>query len=301
MASDSQPPAPKGRLISHFENRPAPSHAKAWSDLWDSGEDSLWDRGMPSPALIDLLENYQDTLLHPMATQEGNGNGNGNGNEGQARKRKRKRALVPGCGRGYDVLTLALHGFDAVGLEISGTAVSAAREFAERELQLSSSGPRANAKYFGEDFDVDRARARQLGLETGTGKVHFCQGDFFDDSWLAELDADEDGDGLVGGRKFDLVYDYTFLCALHPSQRPHWARRMRDLLRPGGLLVCLEFPMYKDPALPGPPWGVNGVHWGLLASEFSRRVYVRPRRTFEVGTGTDMLSVWERRGEGCGC
>ncbi|KAL4910300.1 hypothetical protein BDW74DRAFT_173758 [Aspergillus multicolor] len=284
MASNSQSPALKGRLISHFEDRPTPSHPKAWSDLWDSGESSLWDRGMPSPALIDLLESYQDSLLCPFEGLEVDGREKGDKGE------RRKRALVPGCGRGYDVLTFALHGFDAVGLEVSGTAVSVARGFAEEELGLSSS----RAKYFGEN--IDTGSVRRIG--TGTGKVHFVRGDFFDESWLAELseDEDEEDDGM-----FDLVYDYTFLCALHPTQRPHWASRMAELLRPGGMLICLEFPMYKDPALPGPPWGVNGVHWELLAGgdagigRFTRRVYLKPERTFEVGRGTDMLSVWERK------
>lgn len=92
-----------------------------------------------------------------------------------------------------------------------------------------------------------------------------------------------------------------FLCALHPSQRGKWAERMAELIKPGGKLVCLEFPMYKDPKLPGPPWGVNGVHWELLAGGdggngmFTRRVYYKPERTYEVGKGTDMISVYERK------
>lgn len=76
---------------------------------------------------------------------------------------------------------------------------------------------------------------------------------------------------------------------------------MAELLKPGGLLVCLEFPMYKDAGLPGPPWGVNGVHWEILAGgdegvgKFTRRLYVQPERTYEVGKGSDMISVYERK------
>ncbi|KAL3439601.1 S-adenosyl-L-methionine-dependent methyltransferase, partial [Aspergillus tetrazonus] len=284
MSSRSQQPI-KGRLISQFENRPTPSHPKAWSDLWDSGESSLWDRGMPSPALIDLLESYQDTLLHPFeidTEKEEDGS-----DAGKTRKR-RKRALVPGCGRGYDVITFALHGFDACGLEVSTTAVSEARAFAKKELCSPQS------RNFGDKFDRERAR------HIGVGKTQFLQGDFFTDTWIENETAGLD-QGKTENGKFDLVYDYTFLCALHPAQRTRWAERMADLLRPGGLLVCLEFPMYKDPALPGPPWGVNGVHWELLAggdtgqAKFTRKVYVQPERTFEVGRGTDMISVYERK------
>lgn len=59
--------------------------------------------------------------------------------------------------------------------------------------------------------------------------------------------------------------------------------------------------MYKDPGLPGPPWGVNGVHWEILAGgdegagKFTRRVYMKPKRTYEVGKGSDMISVYEKK------
>lgn len=39
---------------------------------------------------------------------------------------------------------------------------------------------------------------------------------------------------------------------------------MAELLKPGGLLICLEFPLWKDLKLPGPPWGLKGVYWDLL-------------------------------------
>lgn len=151
---------------------------------------------------------------------------------------------------------------------------------------------------------------------------------------------DEDDDEEA---KFDVIYDYTvssshpqmhthflltndgltttqFLCALHPSLRQQWAARMSDLLPSGGLLVCLEFPMYKDPTLPGPPWGLKGVHWDLLSrggdgianivgiesesmgggggtggGQFERILYVKPRRSYEQGKGMDMLSVCVRK------
>lgn len=97
--------------------------------------------------------------------------------------------------------------------------------------------------------------------------------------------------------------------------RPQWASRMADLLAPTGMLVCLEFPMYKDPTLPGPPWGLNGVHWNLLAEggdgfvsgegdgaskgqerrQFQRILYEKPTRSYENGKGADMLGVYVKR------
>ena len=54
------------------------------------------------------------------------------------------------------------------------------------------------------------------------------QGSFFD------LNSEE---------KFDFVYDYTFLCALNPSIRSDWAKKMSELIKPGGELLTLMFPI----------------------------------------------------------
>jgi len=91
---------------------------------------------------------------------------------------------------------------------------------------------------------------------------------------------------------------------------------MAELLKPGGLLICLEFPLWKDLNLPGPPWGLQGVYWDLLAcggdglvkggepekplvavenAQFVRELYIRPARSFKQGRGEDMLSVWRRQ------
>lgn len=92
--------------------------------------------------------------------------------------------------------------------------------------------------------------------------------------------------------------------------RKHWAVRMSELLAPSGVLVCLEFPLYKHLGAPGPPWGLRGVHWNILAQgedgmvdesskkvvsangQFHRVLYFKPPRSYENGRGTDMLSVW---------
>lgn len=93
--------------------------------------------------------------------------------------------------------------------------------------------------------------------------------------------------------------------------RKDWARRMSEILSPTGVLVCLEFPLYKDLKAPGPPWGLRGVHWNLLAEgadgiigdesqretgdldgKFERVLYFKPERSYESGRGTDMFSVW---------
>ncbi|KAE8150210.1 thiol methyltransferase [Aspergillus avenaceus] len=255
------------RLIKHFEAHSLDAHTQGWSNLWDTDNSNLWDRGTPSAALIDILEGRQD-LFNPF-TEDG----------------RRKKALVPGCGKGYDVAMLALHGYDVYGLDVSSTGVNVAREYASVELL----DPKPYN--FGPGFDQSRRPEK--------GQITILEGDFFSSEWKAQ-----------DGGLFDLIYDYTFLCALHPNMRVNWAKRMNDLLAPTGHLVCLEFPLFKDPSLPGPPWGLKGVHWDLLAEggdgivwrendakgkgkgAFRRLVYVKPERSYMSGKGTDMLSVW---------
>lgn len=56
---------------------------------------------------------------------------------------------------------------------------------------------------------------------------------------------------------YDVVYDYTFLCALPPELREDWAKTMARIVRPGGELITLIFPVGKDPKAGGPPFGVT--------------------------------------------
>ncbi|EHK20582.1 uncharacterized protein TRIVIDRAFT_69106 [Trichoderma virens Gv29-8] len=259
------------RLVAHFSNRNRESQADGWTLLWESDQSDLWDRGKPSPALIDFVESQHQVLPRPAHGRP-------------------LRALVPGCGRGYDVVMLALHGYEAYGLEVSAKAVDQAEAYAASELAEPS------------DYNFHDAKALS---SASLGSVTFVRGDFFQRNWEAECA----GDGVVG---FDLIYDYTFLCALLPEMRQHWGRRMRELLNPSGMLVCLEFPLYKALDAPGPPWGLQGVYWDILAENgsgiisgainatqkhenkgyFIRTAYIKPPRSYEQGRGTDMLSIW---------
>lgn len=76
------------------------------------------------------------------------------------------------------MLLLSAFGYDAYGLEISSKALEEARKV-EAEV---------NGK------DIYAARE---GFEKG--EVHWIVGDFFE----------EGGEGILGGEKFDLIYDYT--------------------------------------------------------------------------------------------
>lgn len=127
------------------------------------------------------------------------------------------RALVPGCGRGYDVTALSHEKRYVLGLDISTTAIAAARSRLE-SLSSSECANKDNAKFSTESF---------FNLDT----------------------AHEEN-------KFDFIYDYTFLCALDPSIRKDWANKMAALVRPGsGELLTMIYPIMELEG--GPPFKVS--------------------------------------------
>jgi hypothetical protein len=155
-----QPTNARAKLLSHFQTAKGSSeHGQKWDDLWKEGF-VPWDKGFPNPALIDLLSERQD-LLPPSA------------------KSWRRKALIPGCGKGYDVLLLSAFGYDAYGLEISSNALQEARKV---EKEMSGKGV----------YDTRK------GVEKG--KITWLAGDFFEDVFLKDVE----GEGT-----FDLIYDYT--------------------------------------------------------------------------------------------
>jgi hypothetical protein len=282
--NQDKPTDARARLKSHFEGD-SEAHGKKWDQLWEDGF-IPWDKGTPSPALIDLLRDRED--LFPI-------------------KKGRLKALVPGCGKGYDVLLLSAWGYDAYGLEVSSKALESAKAI-EREKEGNG------------EYDT------REGVERGA--VTWLSGDFFMNEFLKGR----------GEATFDLIYDYTvcsvilrclghsnpfqFLSALPPSMRPAWSRRMGELLAPEGRLVCLEFPTYKPASTGGPPWAlppkIYAAHLPrpgeelpydedgeLLESKIGEPnskglhciAHFQPKRTHDIGysqdgTVTDRIGVW---------
>ncbi|KAI0012500.1 S-adenosyl-L-methionine-dependent methyltransferase [Xylariaceae sp. FL0662B] len=268
----TQETKPTRSLLEHFKSVPPAEQSSRWNTCWEE-EWTPWDRGGPSRALYDLLKENPELFCFPD-------------------ERVRKTALVPGCGRGHDVLLLGAFGFDVYGLDLSPKATEAAKKNAE-------------------DAGVRGLYKRESDVR---GSVTWLTGDFFEDAWLREA-------GVAGG-KFDLIFDYTFFCALPASLRPAWARRMASLLAPDGRLVCLEFPSEKSPGDSGPPWASpphayvaylsrpggqvpTDEHGGVIVQDeaapprnggLKRILHAKPKRTHEAGTKEgrvqDYISVW---------
>ncbi|KAJ2898330.1 hypothetical protein MKZ38_004002 [Zalerion maritima] len=240
-------------------------YATQWDVLWKDGK-TPWDRGGPSMALNDLLLEFPEVFSPPF--------------EG-------KRALVPGAGRGHDVLLLASFGFDAYGLDHSATSSKASRENEEKNKGL----------------DVYSTKG------TKQGKVTWLTGDYF------SYDFSDIG-------PFDLIFDYTFLCAIYFEMRPKWSKAMKRNLAPTGKLVCLEFPTRKSTSVQSTPLALPSIVYESLLARPGERIpygkehavdvknlgpespdrlvrlkHFTPKRTHKVGYDeesnvTDRISVW---------
>jgi len=94
---------------------------------------------------------------------------------------------------------------------------------------------------------------------------------------------------------FDLVYERAFLCALPRTMWPGWARRMRELVRPGGRLAGFFFIDANDR---GPPFGVlRNTLDALLHAAFELQAdeAVDPTQSIPVFSGKERWQVWRRK------
>ncbi|GIT64997.1 MAG: hypothetical protein Ct9H300mP23_06240 [Nitrospinota bacterium] len=56
---------------------------------------------------------------------------------------------------------------------------------------------------------------------------------------------------------FDYVIEQTFFCAVNPPRRQEYERLVYKILKPGGKLIGLWFPLDKTIEDEGPPWGIT--------------------------------------------
>ncbi|TIB42513.1 hypothetical protein E3P86_00359 [Wallemia ichthyophaga] len=65
-------------------------------------------------------------------------------------------------------------------------------------------------------------------------------------------------DFFVEEEEYDVVYDYTFFCALPLERRGEYADKMKRTVKQGGVLITLVFPIKEelvDGVEQGPPFG----------------------------------------------
>ncbi len=134
----------------------------------------------------------------------------------------RGRVAVLGCGRGHDARFFARLGYPTWGFDFAARAIRDARTLATIEFgRLAASGR----------------------LREAPAPLAFEQRDLFT---LPE----------VYPGFFDLVWEYACFCAIDPARRPEYVEVVRRILRPGGRLLALFWPVDVDWA-GGPPFAAS--------------------------------------------
>lgn len=94
-------------------------------------------------------------------------------------------------------------------------------------------------------------------------------------------------------RKFDLVYERTFLCSLPPARWPGYASRMAALLEPGKLLAGI-FLYGEEPA--PPPYPLTEARaLELLGDEFELIRSAPVSDSLPFFAGMERWQEWRRR------
>lgn len=131
-----------------------------------------------------------------------------------------QKLLVPGCGRGHEVLWWARQGALVTGLDYTPAAVSQASEL------------------------LDTARLAELGPDGAW-------------PWTASV-IQADVLQWSPPEPVDAIWEQTCLCALHPDHWVLYADQLHRWLRPGGRLIALFMqclrPSAAEGRIEGPPY-----------------------------------------------
>lgn len=215
----------------------------AWDSLW---KDNItpWDLGRPTPALLsELQSNFKELSLN----------------------RPTVRVLVPGCGAGYDLISLACH-FDKLLVDKHHKNnkqditddIGSTKEIVVVGLDITKE-PLLLSK------DIIDKSFQESKIILHNTRIEFVTGDFFESKRTniftyngQEKTSEEHQYDEVD--TYDFIFDYTFFCALPPLLRKKWGERMSELLTPDtGRLLTFMFPILPNPEIPlkGPPFSVT--------------------------------------------
>lgn len=146
-------------------------------------------------------------------------------------------------------------------------------------MEFASS--RGDAQVVGLDLSTSAIQAAKDMARKGdpaiASRVEWVQGDFYS---YSPKDI------------FDLVFDYTFLCAMQLHMRPNWAQKMSELVRPGCYLLTLIYPISDHEG--GPPFALNPqIYHDLLDGTFEM-LWMRDCESAEFRKGREKLALWKR-------
>jgi hypothetical protein len=84
--------------------------------------------------------------------------------------------------------------------------------------------------------------------------------------------------------------------AIPPNRRVDWGRQMNALVKPGGFLITLIYPLDPDTG-DGPPYYVRPEHYiEPLGDGWNKLLDIIPAVSSDPHVGRERLVVWQRKG-----
>lgn len=93
---------------------------------------------------------------------------------------------------------------------------------------------------------------------------------------------------------YDLIIEQTFFCALDPSLRENYVKKMHELLKPKGVLVGLlfDFPLDEN----GPPFGGNETLYKKYFSKYFNIKILEPcYNSIKPRLGKELFFIFEKK------
>ena len=95
-------------------------------------------------------------------------------------------------------------------------------------------------------------------------------------------------------KKYDLIIEQTFFCALNPSLRNKYTEKMNELLQPKGKIIGLlfQFPLTED----GPPFGGSESEYvKLFSDKFKIKTLETAYNSIKPREGRELFFIFEKK------
>jgi hypothetical protein len=91
------------------------------------------------------------------------------------------------------------------------------------------------------------------------------------------------------------MHSTRFFVAIPPSKRVHWGQQINAMVRPGGFLITLIYPL-DSPKECGPPFYVQLEHYmeSLGSQNWEKMIDKAPENSSETHIGRERLVVWRK-------
>lgn len=95
-------------------------------------------------------------------------------------------------------------------------------------------------------------------------------------------------------KKYDLIVEQTFFCALHPTLRSKYVKKIKELLNNKGKLVGILFDFELTEV--GPPFGGSTAEYlNLFSKDFNIKILNKCHNSIKQRLGKELFFIFEKK------